>query len=281
VGQHGRAGCGPSSTGQGSSVNPNSAPQLVAQLASLVPHVSMDAIESSARACPAWGSGDFSTAMSTLRLVLGVEPALRVVCMLALAGHLDAQQRLAVVALLGGRGSSNSANSSTTSSELGNGSAAPSAGFLPIPEPPGLAAARQEGDITLQDLAISVLGTSQAAAPAGKGLGERCSPPVVAHVLLAFGADQLPGLAMVHGAHSGPVGSESSGQQQEQEQRSPGPTITQSLQEEEEVMRQCQELQARARRASELLGNELVALYQSWLRSSLLKICCDTLNKQT
>jgi hypothetical protein len=129
AGQHGRAGCGPSSTGQGSSVNPNSAPQLVAQLASLVPHVSMDAIESSARACPTWGRDEFSTAMSTLRQVLGVEPALRVVCMLSLAGHLDDQQRQAVVALLGGRGSSSGANISTTS-KLGEDSAACSASCL-------------------------------------------------------------------------------------------------------------------------------------------------------
>jgi hypothetical protein len=260
AGQHGKVEHTPPSAGQGSRVIPEQTAQLALQLASQVPHLTMEDLESAAEGSPGKGNLEFIAAMFTLRGHLSVKPALRAVCMLALTGHLNQQQREVVTALLGGRGSSSSGHSTTTS-ELGSDSTACSASSLPIPEPPKLVEARQQGSITLQDLAIWVLDLQQAP-----------HPPVIDHVLLAFGADQLPGLALVHEANSRPAPPGSSGQKHEQQLDSDTALSECHQEEEEELVRQRHELLARAGRASELLGPELMAQYQSWLRSSLLKV---------
>jgi hypothetical protein len=279
AGQHVRVERAYLSTVRGSRVSPDDTAQLALQLASMMPHVSMEDVESGAEGSPGWGNADFIAAMSKLRGQLGVEPALRVVCMLALTGHLDQQQREVVIALLGGRGSSSSDYSTT--SELRHDSAACSDRCLPIPEPLELAAARQEHNITLQDLAICVLAPPGAAHLVGMGLQEESFTPAADHVLLAFGADQLPCLALAHGADPR-LAQPGSSRQKHEQQLDSAPALPDSDQEEEErvvAVWQRQELEVRAHRASELLGTKLMAQYQSWLRSSLLKVDCDVLTE--
>jgi hypothetical protein len=114
---------------------------------------------------------------------LSIVMALRAVCMLAVAGLLTGQQKQGVVALLGGV-PGDSTNSSS-----------------PIPRPPllepfSLAALRQEGGISLAELSVAFLDEVVHQPPGHTNQ----FASIIVHLLLIFGAQQLPAIQQAFAA---------------------------------------------------------------------------------
>jgi hypothetical protein len=201
---------------------------------------------------------------------LFLKPPLHAICMLALAGHLTEQQKQGVVVLLGGGSSTSNIDSTSSMGAVAGANAAVTASCLPIPEPSSLAQARQEAGVSLQDLAMALLRPPDVDP----------SPGITAelhYVLLPFGADKLPWLALVVEVEARKADPES--QQQQQQAELSGARChqdTESL--HEESMRQYHELKDRADRAYALITEPRMQ-YLKWLRGSMLKVIDDVLSR--
>jgi hypothetical protein len=103
--------------------------------------------------------------------------------MLALTGHLSVKQRAALIAMLGG-GDSHAVGAAEGGS---SGSASGSSSSLILPEPPRIAAARQQDSISLADLSMSLVW-----ALCQPSIRRLCRASITEHLSSAFGSDQLP-----------------------------------------------------------------------------------------
>jgi hypothetical protein len=158
--------------------------QAALVLASLVPAVPCDK--------DAW-KGANEDLLATWQFHLCANPLIRVVCMLGLTGLLSEQQKQGVVALLGGSTTGSTGSAEDSSSCAYEHLSVRSA--LLLPEPASIAQPRQNHGISLADLSSALLWVEH----------QRLSDPerqlrsITKHLLLAFGADQLPSIARIMG----------------------------------------------------------------------------------
>jgi hypothetical protein len=231
------------------------------QLASLVPRVSWDHLTAPVAHISAEERQDFLgiciyLVQKTTALLL------RVVSMLAIVGLLPEHQKQGVVALLGGvptSSSTSNSDSASTSSTSGTSS------FLPHPEPPSLADARQQAGVTLLDMGFRMLWTDAPGSEDDKEqryAAARCQS-LARHLASAFGAHQIPWLATVQRASK----IESQGLQVEQDP--------------EEVTR-LQHYRDRAKMVDVLLeqgDGTMASEYSGWVQACLYRVIDEVLSQ--
>jgi hypothetical protein len=199
----------------------------------------LQSIKETVGRCPGRDDEALKKVATNLYVFLHVQLYLRVVALLAIVGTLSEQHKQGVAALLGGEPHSSSSSSS-----------------LPLPEPAGVAAVRMEHSLALQDLAIRCLWGDTKMSDQEQEcheLAQLCSVPD--HLLMAFGADQLPWLAIM--------------------QQSSKPAATQDSQKADEYL----QLRERAARATQVFSGAVGSEYVSWMNASLMKIINEVLSQ--
>jgi hypothetical protein len=191
-----------SATGQQRHVSTDDAVQMALQLAALSPDVSWDGLLRALRPSLWQYDGDLTLHMKNLFSFMQVRPYLRVVAMLAIAGRLTECQKQVVVALLGGVPEISAAVTVSNCSAGGTSTSGTAAAItLPIPEPASIAAARERGGFTRQEIAMAFLSCFWVPRDSSStGQQSECRAQlrsVPDHLLLAFGAAQLPWMALM------------------------------------------------------------------------------------